>query len=168
MTDKEIIIDGVDVSGCDELWLNSEKNYDSKCIRFKDVYSQCSYCKDNPNCEYKQLQKEKFENLNNRQMVESAENLIYENSELIKNLKEKEQECEELKAQLNDMACMDDNNVLCYPRQELKKECERYKQALDKIENYFSSQDTTRTSLFNIHCIEQEIKNIINKAKENN
>lgn len=103
MTDKQIIIDGVDVSGCDELWLNFEKNYNSKCIRFKDVYSQCSYCKDNPNCEYKQLQKEKFENLNNRQIVESAENLIYENSELYKNLKEKEQECDRYRKALEEI-----------------------------------------------------------------
>ena len=103
MTDKQIIIDGVDVSGCDELWLNFEKNYNSKCIRFKDVYSQCSYCKDNPNCEYKQLQKEKFENLNNRQIVESAENLIYENSELYKNLKEKEQECDRYRKALDEI-----------------------------------------------------------------
>ena len=161
MTDKEIIIHGVDVSKCKQ---------HRKCILPDNIGCKIDdmLCCDKPNCNYKQLQKEKFENLNNRQIVQSAENLIYENSELIKNLKEKEIECEELKAQLNDMACMDDDNVLCYPRQELKKECERYKQALDKIENYFASQDTTRTSLFNIHCIEQEIKNIINKAKENN
>lgn len=64
----------------------------------------CELCEDLPICvhncqifeDYKQLQKEKFENLNNRQIVEDAENLIYENSELYKNLKEKEQECEKL------------------------------------------------------------------------
>ena len=142
MTDKEIIIDGVDVSGCDELWLNSEKNYDSKCIRFKDVYSQCSYCKDNPNCEYKQLQKEKFENLNNRQMVESAENLIYENSELIKNLKEKE------------------------------KECDKYKQALNNIEEYFECKCKIcrdKPELLDCSfCEHKTILDIINKAKDGN
>lgn len=87
MTDKEIIIDGVDVSKCEEI--NSD-------VLNPSCYHLNSLCKENPNCYYKQLQKEKFENLNNRQMVESAENLIYENSELYKYIKEKEQECEEL------------------------------------------------------------------------
>lgn len=91
--DKEQII-------CKYKFQNKEK-FDGKpyCTCF------CELCEDLPICvhncqifeDYKQLQKEKFENLNNRQMVENAENLIYENSELYKNLKEKEQECEELK-----------------------------------------------------------------------
>ena len=85
---EQIINDGVDVSECKHLYSRSEDD------------GLINLCKTHPNCYYKQLQKEKFENLNNRQMVESAENLIYENSELYKNLKEKEQECEELKEQL--------------------------------------------------------------------
>lgn len=130
MTDKEqIIIDGVDVSGCDELWLNFEKNYDSKCIRFKDVYSQCSYCKDNPNCEYKQLQKEKFENLNNRQIVERAENLIYENSELYKNLKGKEQECEQIKEKYEALKLENQEGYEIVA--ELKHECEELKRKVE-------------------------------------
>ena len=94
--DKEQII-------CKYKFQNKEK-FDGKpyCTCF------CELCEDLPICvhncqifeDYKQLQKEKFENLNNRQIVESAENLIYENSELIKNLEEKKQECEKLKKQL--------------------------------------------------------------------
>lgn len=91
MTDKEqIIIDG---KGC------RYKTWDVECSLTGDHYGDnLSPCKfiDEKSCYFKQLQKEKFENLNNRQMVESAENLIYENSELYKSLKEKEQECEEL------------------------------------------------------------------------
>ena len=95
--DKEQII-------CKYKFQNKEK-FDGKpyCTCF------CELCEDLPICvhncqifeDYKQLQKEKFENLNNRQIVESAENLIYENSELIKNLEEKKQECEKLKKQLS-------------------------------------------------------------------
>lgn len=77
-----------------------------------------------------------------------------------KQLKLKEQECEELKAQLNDMACMDDDNVLCYPRQELKKECDKYKQALDEIEEY--------SNIYFDKGVSKEIFEIISKAKENN
>ena len=91
--DKEnIIIDGIDVSKCKH-YLNYSIKYDCKLGR---------YCKLNPNCYFKQFQKEKFENLNNRQMVESAENLIYENSELYKNLKEKEKALDEIKKYIKD------------------------------------------------------------------
>ena len=58
----------------------------------------------------------------------SMKNIFCENDPncYFKQLARKTQECEELKAQLNDMACMDDDNVLCYPRQELKKEYNEY------------------------------------------
>lgn len=173
MESKEIIIiNGVDVSGCDELWLNSEKNYDSKCIRFKDVYSQCSYCKDNPNCEYKQLQKEKFENLNNRQMVESAEGLIYENSELIKNLEEKKQECEELKSQLETYSKMLDSTEFRVALTDVKtgerevwrklgNKAQRYEKALDYIKDICNVADR-----YELEELQDTILDIINKAKE--
>ena len=48
MTDKQIIINGVDVAGCEYLGLYKE--YKLKC--------GCCYpvdCSDNPNCYYKQL-----------------------------------------------------------------------------------------------------------------
>lgn len=103
MDKEQIIIDGVDVNECDFFIKNRDKQL-CRCIKvnsFGDIVNpknaENSNCLDNYNCYYKQLQKEKFVNLNNRQMVESAEDLIYENSELYKNLKEKEQECEELK-----------------------------------------------------------------------
>lgn len=191
--DKEqIIIDGVDVSGCDELWLNFEKNYDSKCIRFKDVYSQCSYCKDNPNCEYKQLQKEKFENLNNRQIVESAENLIYENSELYKNLKEKEQECEQIKEKYEALKLENQEGYEIVA--ELKHECEElkrkvelmmdcpdckvdeYKKALEEIEglvkNFCKDCDDYEDCNWDkegcYYSLIPNLKDIINKAKGSN
>lgn len=48
MTDKQIIIDGVDVSEC-------EHYEDLNCFAYRD---SCGYpldCKDNPSCYYKQL-----------------------------------------------------------------------------------------------------------------
>ena len=107
MTDKQIMIDGVDVSECKHLYsrwpgsLPKDTCAEYDYINNPEDDGLINLCKTHPNCYYKQLQKEKFENLNNRQMVESAENLIYENSELYKNLKEKEQECESLKEELN-------------------------------------------------------------------
>ena len=108
-------------------------------------------CKDNPNCYYKQLQKEKFENLNNRQMVESAENLIYENSELYKNLKEKEQECEELKNTVL-TKCPNCNSEYLTPKgielyeenQNLKQECEELKERASIAEDNFACEIQAR------------------------
>lgn len=176
MTDKEqIIIDGVNVSECEFYIYYSSDRYPHRCGIHKDMFGMpacCDVADCCKNCYFKQLQKEKFENLNNRQMVESAENLIYENSELYKNIKEKEQECEELKAQLNDMACMDDDNVLCYPRQELKKECERYKQALDEIAEHYekviknlTTYDEVYDANISIEAL-HNISDIINKTKD--
>ena len=73
MTDKQIIIDGVDVSGCEK---QGETIAGITCgngerIRLaNEIITKHKLCKDNPNCVYKQL-------------------------------KAKEQECEELKEELH-------------------------------------------------------------------
>lgn len=103
MIDKEkIIIDDVNVGQCKYLNTFTDcDGYHYYCDLADDIKNE--YCEHYKNCYFKQLQKEKFENLNNRQMVESAENLIYENSELIKNLEEKKQECERYKQALDEI-----------------------------------------------------------------
>ena len=72
MTDKEIIIDGVDVSECEKLGetIDGITCGLGKRIRFANkIITKHNLCKNNPNCYYKQL-------------------------------KRKEQECEELKKEL--------------------------------------------------------------------
>lgn len=51
MTDKQIIIDGIDVSGCS--YGEIEKSI-FKCSCEYNVRSASMFCKDNPNCYYKQ------------------------------------------------------------------------------------------------------------------
>lgn len=178
MEDKEkIIIDGVDVSQCEFYIYYSSDRYPHRCGMHKDMFGMpaccdvADCCKD---CYYKQLQKEKFENLNNRQMIESAENLIYENSELIKNLKEKEQECESLKEEIEvlkdnfDTATRDCNELI----EELKQECEELKKEIinknEKIKELrFSVSDLTNRlcylnaeKSFRIVDLEQTLKEI--------
>ena len=73
MTDKQIIIDGGDVSGC-------EYYFDEKCrcmdaSIMQDFYS-CPQCNSNPNCYYKQLKRDE------QRIVD-----------LNKTIKSKEQEC---------------------------------------------------------------------------
>ena len=59
MTDKHIIIDGVDVSKCE--WFG-QIDLDINIICTLNSPKKCSgYCKDNPNCVYKQLKRKEKE-----------------------------------------------------------------------------------------------------------
>ena len=75
MTDKQIIIDGVNVAGCEDYGYRGKAGY--WCHNYDEP------CTDYPNCYYKQLKR--------------AEKRIIELNETIQ---AKEQECEELKKQL--------------------------------------------------------------------
>ena len=61
MTDKQIIVDGVDISECEHVYartsLFKEKNF-VECTAFflENEDSRCN-CSDNPNCYYKQLKR---------------------------------------------------------------------------------------------------------------
>ena len=173
MNNEKIIIDGVNVGQCKYLNTFTDcDGYHYYCDLADDIKNEyCEYYKD---CYFKQLQQEKFENLNNRQMVESAENLIYENSELIKNLKEKEQECEELKEIISDFIS-DNRTMYCYDdRQPVTleeiQECMeftynaglKYKQTLDEIEKKCCAVLNGDEKILYAY----QIKEIINKAKD--
>ena len=58
MTDKQIIIDGVDVSGCN--YGEIEKSI-FKCSCEYNVCSASMFCEDNPDCYYKQLKRKEQE-----------------------------------------------------------------------------------------------------------
>ena len=77
MTNKPIIVDGVDVSGCD--FLAKEDDYCSYSGEYRAYKGQCGcsdeeMCKDHPNCFYKKA---------------------------LKQLQRKEKKCEELKEEIN-------------------------------------------------------------------
>ena len=158
MDKEQIIIDGIDVSGCE---------HHRKCILPDNIGCKIDdfLCCDKPNCYFKQLQKEKFENLNNRQMVESAENLIYENSELIKNLEEKKQECEELKEENQQLRNnLSDSLMFRFTSQD--KQINRYREALEEIEEYINNQGIDNKWNMRIQRFRSGILNIISKAKD--
>lgn len=106
------------------------------------------YCERNPNCYFKQLQRKTAECEKLIAQRDTFMNLMSIYKDLSKGRKDAKQ-------------------VVDYIN-ELETILNEYKQAFDEIEIYFTSKDTTKTSLFNIHCIEQEIQDIISKAKENN
>jgi len=84
MSKKELIIDGVDVSGCEfyDNGLCTLSNDRNERLPF------CEKCTGYSDCLYKQFQQEKLKNENNRQMVASAENLINENAFLLGELEQ--------------------------------------------------------------------------------
>ena len=143
MTDKEQII----IDGVDV----------SECVSFDKLNGQNICC-------YEDTREDKI----------PFANFCVENKDCyFKQLQRKTAECEDLKVQLNDIACMDDDNVLCYPRQELKKECEKYKQAIDEIEIYCMVIKQTTCDFKdcdNKNDVEfiKMLLDIINKAKDGN
>ena len=129
MTDKQIIIDDIDVSRCQK---QGETIVGITCgngerIRLaNEIITKHKLCKDNPNCVYKQL-------------------------------KRKEQECEELTSQRDKFEF--GNNILEHERN-------KYKQALDEIEHqvtelFLGVEDKDRT-----YC--KKILDIINSVKDKN
>lgn len=113
MINKQIIIDGVDVSGCECY----NPNIKMDCLLHP---LQSGACKNNPNCHYKLYKRKKqelthFKKENERLLQTIIKDqaeivqknidetnilLIKENMDLQQQLKRKEQECEELKEQL--------------------------------------------------------------------
>ena len=82
MTNKEIIIDGVDVSGCEDFGLRlSNKKVLEWCHNYDD------HCKDYPNCYYKQLQRKEQECETQQKALEIQKGFLDNSDIQIKNLK---------------------------------------------------------------------------------
>ena len=99
MTDKQIIIDGVDVSGCEYL---DNIDFDELCLMLSSPHECQVNCSNKPNCYYKQLMRKGQEC---QQAMDNYVQLdlqrVKEYNELIDLYKAKEQECEELKEELH-------------------------------------------------------------------
>lgn len=72
MTDKEIIINGIDVSECYG-YVHNAKEYDCGETYSKFHYR---YCEENPNCYYKQLKRKEQENKKLKEDEKSLLNII--------------------------------------------------------------------------------------------
>lgn len=144
MTDKEqIIIDGVDVSGCEY--------YAQGICNIPDVIETYDSCMDKGACYFKQLQRKEKE-------CEEVSNEIVELNvkyETVVNLAKKNADANE------------------YCLQELEKENQKLKQALDEIEQelkediYCESQECGCDDFEEcLRCTKNKILDIINKAKD--
>ncbi len=104
MTDKQIMIDGVDVSGCKCFYINDSHPERQECI---NPYCK-GFCKDNPNCYYKQLQRKEQECERLKlQLAHSCHDVLYKNSlqgqldQLKADYKQLEITCEDFKKCIN-------------------------------------------------------------------
>ena len=119
MKDKQIIIDGVDVSGCE--WIR-EVGLDSQYICTCNSPNKTSgYCKDNPNCYYKQLKRKEQECEELKKVNEEKNELLAKlGCPTIATARMKtftlEQQLDQLKA---------DNKALCERIVKLEEEVER-------------------------------------------
>lgn len=167
MTDKEIIINDVDVSKC--IHIDNWKHCNCCNDLIKTIYpkaSQCLIeedlrCEIYPNCYFKQLKRKEQEC---EELQEKIKKYSKINEQDTKDFAKLKQECKNLEEELR--GCRIGIKDISIENTEICKISEKYKQALDEIEKYFKSKDKRKTSLFNIFVIEQEILNIINKAKE--
>lgn len=98
MTYKQIIIDGVDVSGCENFSCGI-------CEEAKKIPRTINHftadCRMYPNCYYKQLQREKQ---NSQESRDTAIKGFNRAEELKTVLKRKEQECKDLREEIKDIA----------------------------------------------------------------
>lgn len=145
MTDKEIIIDGVDVSGCEYACNTAFGKNGCKHPMMKNIY-----CSKNPNCYFKQFAR-KTQELEQYKTSKQAsyEALQKQCNELELQNRKLKQECEALKSE-------------SFTREELitiqEKDIDRYRKVLEEIEEYSNTYFDKEVS--------KEIFDIINKAKD--
>ena len=150
MTDKQIIIDGVDVSGCD--FLAKEDDYYSYNGEYRAYKGQCGcsdeeMCKDHPNCFYKKALKQlKSKEQEVQQAMDNYVQLdlqrVKEYNELVDLYKAKEQECEALQ--------MSDNEA---------------GEIIAELKAYKDINEDFKTAWEELKAENNELKKIINEAK---
>ena len=138
MTDKQIIIDDIDVSRCQK---QGETIVGITCgngerIRLaNEIITKHKLCKDNPNCIYKQLKRKEQE------CEELREEKAYTDmacEQFEKQLQSKEQECEELKRALIDDQCFIKISKKCARAycidEELRKQLDQFKKSNEELQ----------------------------------
>ena len=185
MTDKQIIIDGVDVSGCSDIsgHVNDFGEYECLCRCIfgdgSDDYGVIGHemCKDNPNCHYKNWQRKEQECEKAKQNAQDTYDLwqaLIESFNILQGEKIKlEQECEELKAELELFKTSNQTTI-----DQLKKENDALFKAIEEVnqinkrlesenEELTSKCSQLRDELnFHIHNMNKQNEALHNENKE--
>ena len=171
MKDKEIIIDGVDVSGCSRLIVNKLYGYVCNCEEDEHLISSC---KNRPNCYFKQLQRKTQECEALKSESFTMDSLITEQEEEIEKLKEYAQRQEnQRETYYKEFLKLSQENKELKRKVELMMDCpdckvDEYKKALEEIEEI--SDDYNRVEKTSQYYRDgfEEIFDIISKVKEGN
>lgn len=171
MTDKQIIINGIDVSKCN-FRLELDNQQKCECCHATGFGVICD-CEQWHNCYFKQLARarEEIEKLkkqidNEKQSLQinidnlnqACLDLIQENDDLQNKLQAKEQECENLKEKIAQIKCEEIGKETFF-----EYKIKNYKQVLDEIENLCKQvSQNNKQAYISTSCILV----IINKAKE--
>ena len=156
MTDKEIMIDGVDVYGCKYYLRNTHKNCgvglvdcEGKDCMFKQLAHKTAEC-------------EELKNIINK----SAEKFCTDYLDTIEENKKLKDELSVIQHNCNRNGCKyyDDDTFKVFYNCKAKIKCEKYEQTLFEIKTYCKTALCVSTSKNDINFI-QMIIDIINKAK---
>ena len=155
MTDKQIIIDGVDVSRCS--YGEIEKSI-FKCSCEYNIRSASMFCKDNPNCYYKQLKHKEQE----CETLASQLDFEVQKKECL------EQECERWKSNFNGKVSaieelLQQLDKLKAENKELKKKLRELELKNTTFQNRYQQLDGATIELNRYRKALEEIENIIQK-----
>ena len=141
MTDKQII-NGIDVSGCD-FYIDS-KNLEYNCKQTPQSY----FCKNNPDCHYKQLKAKEQE----------CERLKHDNDYEVGAL---EKTIDNLKAELEQERTLKEMYFTYYKANhgDIKGKLFRYKQALAEIKDFVENEIIPNEDTHIILQLINEVKN---------
>ena len=152
MKDKQIIIDGVDVSGCEHCL----KMTKYRCTIQRDVY-KC-LCEENPNCDHKQLKRLE-------KLLPDINGKFYK---AVDDLKVKEQECEELKVENKKLK----EKLLAYEikdkEQIMSNYCKNCYELTKQLDQTKADNDSLKSELMQTNCYLEADKEIIDQLKAKN
>ena len=160
---KPIIVDGVDVSECNCLGVKLTKKHMCIC-------DSRDFCNEEPNCYYKQLQREKQ---NSQEARDTAIKEFNRAEKLKMLLKRKEQECEKAKQNAQDtydlwQALIESFNILQGKKIKLEQECESWRKTNDEKNELLAKVGcpTTAAARRQVFVLQQQIDQLKEELKE--
>ena len=171
MTNKQVIIDGVDVNGCLFYQTNFEEDYDVKIKHYCSNWHISCESNNNSICYYKQLARAEQENKRLLEIINAnpLETVDIDSSFEIEKLKEqlqaKEQECEELKHEVELMMDCASCKVDEYKKTlaEIKEICENN----DELQGDFNVVDCDKYKLGKHNLANKILQKISEVENEN-
>ena len=169
MNDNKFIVNGIDIDKCRYRYY-SPSHVECKCeytTRYGYEIDSYDFCRNNPNCYYKQLKRKEQECEGLSKQVEALNEKISRKKAVIEFA-----DCPHYSYGDNTIEPTCTKKFCCSVKSCDYKNMVKYKRALDEIEKTINEDDfNLRPIDDNCDCyrgLEKDILDIINKAKENN